>query len=199
MTKINHIPSGYKPSPLGLIPANWDVVKIKDIGKITSGTTPLRSESKFHINGNVYWVKTTDLNNSTIIETEEKITEFALNETSLKIYPKETVLVAMYGGFNQIGRTGILGIGATINQALSAITVDKSETNPKFLLYWFNAKVGLWKNLAGSSRQDPNITSKDVGDFPFIKIPLKEQTAIANLLSTWDKTIQTTTQLIIQK
>jgi type I restriction enzyme S subunit len=183
----------------GVMPEGWELVTIKDIGKITSGTTPLRSNKEYHTNGKIPWIKTTDLNNSIIIETEEKITEKALKETSLRIYPKSTVLVAMYGGFNQIGRTGILGIEATINQALSAIAVDKNVIDTYFLLNWLNAKVGIWKNLAGSSRKDPNITSKDVGDFPFIKIPLPEQRAIATCLSTWDTAIQKNTQLLAQK
>ncbi|MEQ9378778.1 MAG: restriction endonuclease subunit S [Imperialibacter sp.] len=180
-------------------PDGWAHLRIKEIGKITSGTTPLRSNSLYHSHGSIPWVKTTDLNNSVILETEEKVTEIALKETSLRVYPKETVLVAMYGGFNQIGRTGILGIEATINQALSAITVNKDEIDPIFLLNWFNAKVGLWKNLAGSSRKDPNITSKDVGDFPFIKPPLPEQKAIAQALGVVDEAIQKNDQLITQK
>lgn len=181
------------------IPSDWEEVKIKDIGKITSGTTPLRSNMEYHKNGVIPWVKTTDLNNSIIVHTEEKVSEVALKETSLRIYPIDTVLVAMYGGFNQIGRTGILGVGATINQALSAITVNKSETDPIFLLNWLNAKVGLWKRLAGSSRKDPNITSKDVGDFPFLKMPLPEQKAIANILVLMDSLINQNNQLIAQK
>jgi type I restriction enzyme S subunit len=181
------------------IPNDWKVVKIKDIGKITSGTTPLRSNKEYHSNGHIPWVKTTDLNNSIITNTEEKITEIALKKTSLRIYPKQTVLVAMYGGFNQIGRTGILGIDATINQALSAITVNQSEIDPVFLLNWLNANVGLWKNLAGSSRKDPNITSKDVGDFPFMKMPFQEQKAIGKLLSIMESSISQCSQIIFQK
>jgi len=188
-----------KPFYTTTIPFDWEEVKIKDVGKITSGTTPLRSNMEYHTNGTIPWVKTTDLNNSIIVHTEEKISEVALKETSLRIYPVDTVLVAMYGGFNQIGRTGILGVGATINQALSAITVNKSETDPIFLLNWLNAKVGLWKKLAGSSRKDPNITSKDVGDFPFLKMPLPEQKAIANILVLMDSFINHNNQLIAQK
>ena len=188
-----------KPFYNTTIPSDWKEVKIKDIGKITSGTTPLRSNMEYHKNGVIPWVKTTDLNNSIIVHTEERISEVALKETSLRIYPIDTVLVAMYGGFNQIGRTGILGVGATINQALSAITVNKSETDPIFLLNWLNAKVGLWKKLAGSSRKDPNITSKDVGDFPFLKMPLPEQKAIADILVLIDTAIDQNNQLIAQK
>ncbi|MET7255039.1 restriction endonuclease subunit S [Dyadobacter fermentans] len=181
------------------LPENWKIVKIKEIAKITSGTTPLRSNKSYHTNGTVPWVKTTDLNNSEIIDTEEKITELALKETSLRVYPVDTVLVAMYGGFNQIGRTGILGIEATINQALSAITVDKERINPSFLLNWLNAKVGWWKNFAGSSRKDPNITSKDVGNFPFLMIPVNEQRAIASLFDSFNSAINQNNRLIAQK
>jgi len=199
MKTKKEMPQGYKPSPVGPIPNDWEVRTIKEIGKITSGTTPLRSESKFHAEGTIPWVKTTDLNNSDIQTTEELITEVALKETSLRIYPKETILVAMYGGFNQIGRTGILGIEATINQALSAITVSPEVILPTFLLHWFNGNVAYWKRLAGSSRKDPNITSKDVGDFPIIKISYAEQKAITDVLSTWDIAIETITALIAQK
>lgn len=183
----------------GEVPEGWKLLRLKDIAKVTSGTTPLRSNSEYHKNGSIHWVKTTDLNNSKIFETEEKITEKAFKETSLRKYPIGTVLVAMYGGFNQIGRTGILQIEATINQALSALTVDIEKVDPVFLINWLNGKVGDWKRLAGSSRKDPNITSKDVGDFPFLLIPLPEQRAIADCLSTWDGAIQAAEQLIHQK
>ncbi|REG90708.1 restriction endonuclease subunit S [Algoriphagus antarcticus] len=128
----------------GEVPEGWKLLKLKDIAKVTSGTTPLRSNSEYHKNGSIYWVKTTDLNNSKIFETEEKITEKAFKETSLRKYPIGTVLVAMYGGFNQIGRTGILQIEATINQALSALTVDIEKVDPVFLINWLNGKVGDW-------------------------------------------------------
>ena len=86
----------------------WEVKKLGDIFKITSGTTPLRANAAYFENGQNSWIKTTDLNNGRIIETSESVTDLALKETSLKILPKGTVLVAMYGGFNQIWRTGLL-------------------------------------------------------------------------------------------
>lgn len=187
---------GYKYTPLGWIPEDWEVVKLKDIGSISSGSTPLRSEYKYFQNGSTPWVKTTDLNNGYIYETEEKVTDFALENTSLRIYNKGVVLVAMYGGFNQIGRTGLLKIDAAINQALSAISLKNDKADAEFLLQWLNANVGLWKQFAGSSRKDPNITSKDVGDFPFIAISLPEQRAIACILSTWDAAIDKQQKLI---
>jgi type I restriction enzyme S subunit len=195
-TQINNTPQGYKDTPLGMIPKEWEVKKLGDLGKIISGMTPLRSNLEYH-SGNIHWVKTTDLNNGIILDTEEKVTENALEKTSLKILPLGTVLVAMYGGFNQIGRTGLLGINATINQALSAILPNNEIFDNFFLQAWLNAKVKLWKNYAGSSRKDPNITSKDVADFPIPLPPLPEQQKIAEILSVWDRAIDVETRLIV--
>ena len=71
----------------------------------------------------------------------------------------------MYGGFNQIGRTGILTVPSTINQALTAI-VTNDLVDAEYLLNWLNYRVFYWKKFAGSSRKNPNITGKDVKDFP---------------------------------
>ena len=107
MDKEQHIPKGYKKSELGVIPEDWEVKHLGDIAKLSSGTTPYRANDLYFKNGSIPWVKTTDLNNGLLVNTEEKVTEKAINETSLKILPIDTVLVAMYGGFNQIGRAHV--------------------------------------------------------------------------------------------
>ena len=193
---MTDIPQGYKDSPLGVIPKEWEVKRLGDIAKITSGTTPLRSNVDYFINGNIPWVKTTDLNNSTLIHTEEFVTEKTLDETSLKILPIGTILVAMYGGYNQIGRTGLLKINATINQALAALFLDIKKADGLFVLNWLNSNVGWWKRYAASSRKDPNITSNDVAKFPILLPPLSEQQKIAEVLSTWDEAIEKQSQLV---
>lgn len=167
----------------------WEENKLGDISKITSGLTPLRSEEKFYLNGIIPWVKTSDLNNSYIKETEEKISEFALKETSIKLLPKNTLLVAMYGGFNQIGRTGLTTIEATTNQALSAIKFRDINKFPLFFQNVLNYKVDYWKKVSASSRKDPNITKKDIEDFKVIYPKLEEQEKIASFLSSVDKKI----------
>src|SRR5207249_4646259 len=100
--------------------------------------------------------------------TEELITKVALDETSLRVYPPGTVLVAMYGGFNQIGRTGILKIPSAVNQAITAIQVKPKLLVSEFLINILNYKVNYWKIVASSSRKDPNITSNDIKKFPTI-------------------------------
>ena len=195
MSKDKHIPQGYKDSPLGIIPKEWEVKRLGDIADITSGTTPLRSNSKYHNNGVIPWVKTTDLNNGTLYETEEKVSIEAVEKTSLKMLPKGTVLVAMYGGFRQIGRTALLGIDATINQALSALMCKSSVTSP-FVLAWLNCRVNYWKRLAASSRKDPNITGNEVAKFPILIPSKEEQNSIVEVLGLWDTAIGKQSKLI---
>ncbi|MDF7818369.1 restriction endonuclease subunit S [Runella sp. MFBS21] len=191
----------FKQTEIGLIPQDWEVKKLGEIGEFASGTTPRREmNERYFQNGNIFWVKTMDLNDAEIYDTSEKVTEVALKETSsLKIFPVDTVLVAMYGGYNQIGRTGILKISACVNQALTAIQVNKQILNPLFLINILNYKVNYWKDVATSSRKDPNITSKDVKTFPLPLPSLTEQTAIATALSDADALIGSLEKLIHKK
>ena len=172
---------------------DWLFSKIGETFKVTSGSTPLRSDNRFFENADIAWVKTTDLNNGLIEKTEEKISQIALKETSIKILPKGTVFVAMYGGFNQIGRTGLLVDEAACNQALSAIYPNE-KIESYFLLTFLNHKVDEWKNFAASSRKDPNITKSDVLAFPLTYPSKEEQTKIATFLSAVDEKISQLTQ-----
>jgi len=157
------------------LPSNWRMMKINEFSEVKAGSTPLRSNKDFFENGKFPWIKTLDLNNDKIYGSEECITQLALDKSSCKMRAKGTVLVAMYGGFNQIGRTGLLEIEAATNQAISAVMVDKDVIIPEFLLLVLNTKIDYWKKVAISSRKDPNITKDDVENFPVSIPPLHEQ------------------------
>lgn len=190
---------GYKKTKLGWIPEDWKMVKIKNLTCVKSGSTPLRANyNKYFKDGTIKWVKTLDLNNGVLQDTQEKITDIAIRESSCSIFPKNTVLVAMYGGFNQIGRTGLMNFDGCINQALSAI-LPNDKFNPVFMLNWLNYNVLEWRNYAASSRKDPNITKNDVEKFIVILPSKQEQKKIAEILSAWDDGIETLEKLIEQK
>jgi type I restriction enzyme, S subunit len=191
---------GYKQTEVGVIPEDWDVSCLDLVSRLSSGTTPARAqEDRYYRNGKYNWVKTTDLNNSRITSTEEKITQAALDETCLQIYPPSTVFVAMYGGFNQIGRTGILEVSAAVNQALIAIQTKSKKLDPLYLLASLNYRVDYWKSVASSSRKDPNITSQDVRNFVVPLPPLTEQRSIATALSDMDELLGGLDRLITKK
>ncbi|GAA5468624.1 hypothetical protein Saur08_01089 [Staphylococcus aureus] len=167
----------------------WEEKKLGEIFQIISGSTPLKSNKKFYENGNINWVKTTDLNNSKVTHSKEKITEYAMNSLKLKLVPKNSVLIDMYGGFNQIGRTGLLKIDATINQAISALLMNH-ETNPEFIQAYLNYQVKGWKRYAASSRKDPNITKKDIEQFKVPYVSINEQQKIGEFFSKLDRQIE---------
>jgi len=193
------IPEGYKQTEVGVIPDDWECGLLKEFATFGGGTTPPRSAyERYYSNGSHPWVKTLDLNNSIINVTEEKITSLALSEVSIVKHPKGTVLVAMYGGFNQIGRTGLLAEDSAINQALVAIR-PQHRLSSNYLLFNLNYNVEYWKLVASSSRKDPNITSNDVKNYPLCLPPVEEQNAIANVLSDVDALIAGLEKLIAKK
>lgn len=202
MKETTQIKQGFKQTEVGVIPEDWEVVLLSECAVFGSGTTPSRElQDRYYKNGLTPWIKTLDLNNSEIYNVDERVTETALREvSSLKIYPENSVLVAMYGGFNQIGRTGILAIKACVNQAITVIQCDRKKLAPAFLINYLNFNVDYWKSVASSSRKDPNITSKDVKEFPIPLPPtLAEQEAIAGALSDMDALIAAQGQLIAKK
>lgn len=170
--------------------AAWQRTTLGEISEITSGSTPSRAIDAFFVGGKIPWVKTTDLNNSFLTETEECITP----EARARVNPPGSVLVAMYGGLKQIGRTGCLSVPAATNQAISVLRLDQKVAIPAYVLAWLNAKVGDWKRVASSSRKDPNITGADVAGFP-IKLPgAKEQRRISDCFASLEGLIAAATQ-----
>ncbi|MCC3256096.1 restriction endonuclease subunit S [Xanthomonas campestris] len=158
-----------------MLPDGWRRTTLGNIGSVKSGSTPARSQhDRYFVDGKWPWVKTMDLTNSEILTTDEVITDAALAESSCRLFPAGTVLVAMYGGFKQIGRTGLLREKSAINQAISAIDIERNQADPEFVLHWLNGSVETWKNYAASSRKDPNITRENVCDFPVILPTLGE-------------------------
>ena len=172
--------------------AKWKKKTLEEIATIRSGSTPLRANEDFFVGGLIPWVKTTDLNNSFIATTEEKITEKA----KARVNPVDSILVAMYGGFNQIGRSGCLSIPAATNQAISVLLLDQKAAFPTYVLAWLNAKVEDWKKIASSSRKDPNITGSDVARFPISLPDIGEQKRIADCVASLDDLIAAQTQTL---
>jgi restriction endonuclease S subunit len=183
----------YRPR-IAIDPA-WPVAPLGELFQTKSGTTPRRDNSAYFENGNIPWVKTLDLTDGVVAKTEECITELALQETHLEILPQGTVLVAMYGGFNQIGRTGVLEIEATHNQAMTAL-LPNPTVNPYFLNTVLVSSKNYWKSVANSTRKDPNITKSDVLNFPLPLPDLATQRAIVAEIEEEQRLVAATHALI---
>ncbi|MEO3797742.1 restriction endonuclease subunit S [Nonomuraea sp. B10E15] len=162
----------------------WPTVRLGEICKITSGTTPSRAEGeRYFAPKGIPWVKTLDLNEGTIVDADEKVTFEAVRDLRLRILPPGTVLVAMYGGWEQIGRTALLGVSATTNQAICALEAS-GELLPEFLLRALQQKRRQWRKIAASTRKDPNITKRDVHTFQVPMPPVQDQERIIRSYSS---------------
>ncbi len=159
-------PHLYQESRLGWIPKDWNLRSVASLGEIRSGSTPSRGKADryFHLEGTP-WVKTLDLNEDVIRKTDECITVAALRESSCSILPADSVLIAMYGGWEQIGRTALLGVPSATNQAISTVTINDPDVVPEYVLRALQHGRPRWKRVAASTRKDPNITKADVEAF----------------------------------
>jgi len=119
------------------VPQNWSWTTLGKIGKWQSGSTPSRLNKDYY-NGDIPWLKTGDLNDGYITHIPEYITEKALNETSVKLNPSGSVLIAMYGA--TIGKIGILTYPATTNQACCACETFNG-IDKEFLFFFLDFNV----------------------------------------------------------
>ncbi len=161
------------------LPPNWSWVKLGDICETTSGGTPSRKNHGY-FKGKIPWLKSGELGFNTIYDAEEKITKEALEDSSAKIFPKGTLLIALYGA--TVGRLAFLGIDAATNQAIAAIFTPK-ELDNKFL-YWFlfSYRDKLLNERIGGAQ--PNISQ---GTLKNIKIPFPPLYIQQNIVSKIEK------------
>ena len=110
---------------------SYQSMTIGEFCKTGSGGTPSRKQLERYYGGNIPWVKSGELREGTILETEETITEVALKETSAKLIPANALLVAMYGATR--GRVAVLGIEASSNQAVCHIVPNDEVADRRYL------------------------------------------------------------------
>jgi type I restriction enzyme S subunit len=147
----------------------WTWVRLGDFVETTSGGTPLRSRKEY-FGGNIPWVKSGELEDNWIYGTEETITEEGLRNSNAKIFPKGTLLVAMYGA--TVGKTAILGVDAATNQAVCAIFPKKDLIDPFFIQYFIIWKRDeLIKSSFGGAQ--PNISQTVIQNL-MIPLPFKD-------------------------
>ena len=159
-------------------PQNWSWTTLGKIGKWQSGSTPNRLNKDYY-NGNIPWIKTGDLNNGYITHIPESITEKALNETSVKLNPTGSVLIAMYGA--TIGKIGILTFPATTNQACCACEVFNGIDKEFLFLFLLSHREEFIKMGGGGAQ--PNISKEKIINTYIPLPPFAEQKRIVNTVN----------------
>lgn len=156
---------------------DWQITTLGKAFKWSSGGTPSRSKVDYY-QGTIPWVKSGELPNGTIYSTEEHISDEAIAHSSAKIFPKGSVLIAMYGA--TIGKAGILGIEAATNQAIAAAR-PSDHTSKEYLFYYLIGNKNQFIEL-GKGGAQPNISQTVIKAFPYRMPPLLEQKEIARIL-----------------
>ena len=157
------------------VPQNWSWTTLGEIGKWQSGSTPSRLNKDYY-NGDIPWLKTGDLNDGYITHIPEYITEKALNETSVKLNPSGSVLIAMYGA--TIGKIGILTYPATTNQACCACETFNG-IDKEFLFFFLLSHRDEFIKMGGGGAQ-PNISKEKIINTYIPLPPFAEQKRIVS-------------------
>ena len=156
------------------LPDGWCLTILGSIGTWQSGATPSRLRKDYY-GGNIPWLKTGDLNDGIITNIPEFITEKALKETSVKLNPTDSILIAMYGA--TIGKIGILSFPATTNQACCACLDYKIDK--MYIFYFLLSNRINFVSMGGGGAQ-PNISKEKIVNTTFPLPPLAEQKRIVS-------------------
>ena len=176
-----------------MLPEDWHRSTLGEIARISSGGTPDRSEPAYW-GGSVPWVTTGEIQFNTITDSNEKITEAGLKNSSAKLFPPGTLLMAMYGQGKTRGQVAKLAIEAATNQNSAAIMLTEGH-DPDFyfhFLAWQYDEIRDFGHSGGVSHLNAGLLKQ----IPVPVAPLNEQHSIARILSTWDEAIATAERLL---
>lgn len=162
---------------------SFDLKQIKEICTVGSGGTPSRDRKEYYT-GNTPWIKTGEVINDIIYDTEEKITIDAIENSSAKIYPKDSLIIAMYGQGLTRGRTAKLGIDASTNQACAVLhNINNEIILTDFLWIYLMGEYNRLRELASGNNQ-PNLNAQMIKDYKVVIPPLEIQKEIIKKYSS---------------
>ncbi len=173
------------------LPKNWTLKTLGEVCETTSGGTPSRTNFNFYT-GSICWVKSGELNSGIITETEEHITDEALKKSSAKLFPVNTLLIALYG--STVGKLATLGIEAATNQAVCAV-FPKEQLTQRFLYHFlFFKRPQLLEDRAGGAQ--PNISQSILRELQIPLPPLPEQQKIVQKIESLFTELETGTKAL---
>lgn len=149
-----HFPGHENTKIVDGLPEGWEKKKVKEVCDTTSGGTPSRSKTEFYT-GDILWVKTKELNDDFIFDTEEKITKDAIRNSSAKMVPSGSILMAMYGA--TIGKLGIATKELSCNQACCVFLLPEDSTLRLYLYNWLLNSRTLLISM-GKGAAQPNLS-----------------------------------------
>lgn len=161
---------------------NWEDTTIGECCRLGSGGTPSKSHPEYYENGDIPWLKTGEIDWNDIYDVEERITNEGVENSSAKIFPAESVVVAMYGMGVTRGKAAILKIPTATNQAVCVLQPNE-KLNNRFLFYYFMCNYWQIREQSVGGNQ-LNLSGKIIASFPIKLPPLNFQLSIVNFLDT---------------
>lgn len=158
---------------------------IESFTSVMSGGTPDRGTPEYWQEGSIRWVKTTELQNCVITDTEEKITQLGMDNSSAKLIPAGSILIAMYGQGKTRGMTGYTAVECTTNQACACI-LPSNAVNQKYLWQYFILSYDKLRDMAKGGNQ-PNLNTGIIKRFPVLMPPMELQEQFAAFVEQADK------------
>lgn len=134
------------------VPEGWKIKKIEELADTMSGGTPTRSHEEYYSSGEILWLKTKELNDGFIFDTEEKVTEAGLKNSSAKLFEKGCIILAMYGA--TIGRLGISSVTMCCNQACCVLKIKEKILFEYVYLWLVNNREMLISRGRGSAQSN---------------------------------------------
>jgi type I restriction enzyme S subunit len=153
----------------------WERKKISDVCDTSAGGTPNKSVQSYYLNGNIPWLRSGEITQMIISNTEIMITKSGLDNSSAKIFPKNTIVVAMYGA--TAGQVGILNFECSTNQAICGILPNDNISTVFMYYVLVLMKKKLIENASGSAQ--PNISQQKIKSLSIILPPLPLQQKFA--------------------
>jgi type I restriction enzyme S subunit len=175
---------------LGEVPEHWKIFRIKHIGRVGNGSTPLRDNDAYWQDGTFPWLTSTVVNNNVVDEPTEFVTEIALRECHLPIVEPGSVLVAITGEGKTRGKAALLPYQATINQHMAFISPRTGLILPEFLQLYLAGSYKILRMISeGTGSTKGALTCEQIGEFPIPLPPLDEQNRIISKLTSMEANI----------
>lgn len=171
---------------------DYPIVKLGDICSTSSGGTPKTTNREYYENGTINWLKSGEVSNGLIYHAEEKITDLGLSNSSAKIFPENTVLIAMYGA--TAGQVGLLKVPSATNQAVCGIYPNE-YFNPEFLYYLLREQREYFISLSTGGAQ-PNISQTIIKNLEIPVPPLSVQKEIVSEIEQYQKIVDGARQIV---
>lgn len=172
--------------------SKYEIVKLGDICNTASGGTPLSTREEYYLNGNIPWLTSGEVSNGFIFKARHYITKSGLENSSAKIFPVNTVVVAMYGA--TAGQVGILKSEMATNQAVCGILPDE-RVIPEYLYYILKSlKNKMISNSVGGAQ--PNISQRIIRNLEIPLPPTEIQEQIVLEIESYQKIIDGAKQVV---